>query len=64
MYADFAGCLAEGGLSTLGIEQDDSVADVLGSIQEQVDDESPEFASALVCIDNYRLLYPDGVLPL
>ena len=64
MMEELRGCLAEGGLDVTAIPMTDDLAELLVSIQEQVSDESDEFAVALLCIDDYRLLYPEGVLPL
>jgi hypothetical protein len=64
MVAEFRICLADGGIDVSAVPLTDDLAELLTSVQEQVGDESDEFTAALLCVDDYRLLYPEGVLPL
>jgi hypothetical protein len=64
MVGEFRECLAGVGVNVSAVPLTDDLAELLVAIQEQIDDESEEFADVLLCIDDYRLLYPEGVLPL
>ena len=64
MFDEFVGCLKGIGVNNSQIRSERSLAEVVDLILEQVDDESREFSEALLCIDDFRLLYPEGMFPL
>jgi hypothetical protein len=64
MSEELRGCLTQGGIDVSAVPLTDDLAELLISVQQQVSDESDEFTATLLCIDQYRLLYPEGVLPL
>ncbi|MDR1427068.1 MAG: hypothetical protein LBJ08_04850 [Bifidobacteriaceae bacterium] len=64
MFEEFTSCLEEGGAAYPDIESDKTLAEVIDLVLEHVDDQSEEFGQTLSCIDDFRLLYPDGVAPL
>jgi hypothetical protein len=64
MVEEFRACLTQGGVDVSTVPRTEDLGELLRSIQQVVDSESEEFTAALICIDVYRLLYPEGVAPL
>jgi hypothetical protein len=63
MFIQFTECLANVGIS--GVRPDFSVEEVMNEFYSETNgDDDPGLGEALLCLEDYRLLYPDGLFPL